>query len=201
VSHSNWFDEQFASTRVMVILRGLEEHSLDYATRAWDAGATMLEIPIQTSRDVDALRQVAAAARERGLTVGAGTVTSVELVELARAAGAAYTVSPGTDDNVIRASHDADLPSLPGVATASEIQRCLRHGIRWMKAFPATSLGAPWLTSMHGPFPEVDFVATGGITPSNSEDFLAAGARAVGLSLSPARPEQWARLAQLAASR
>ena len=195
----DWFDEAFATTQVMVIMRGLDAAaSLHLAGRAWDAGVRMVEIPIQRFAAVEALTVVAAAAKDRGLVAGAGTVLTVEQVDVARRAGAAYTVSPGTDDDVIRASLAAGLPTLPGVATASDIQRCARLGLNWLKAFPAASLGPAWITAMHGPFPDVRFGATGGICVTNAPDFLAAGARVVALGSALRDPAQLDALAKLA---
>jgi len=195
----DWFDEAFATTQVMVIMRGLDAAaSLHLAVRAWDAGVRMVEIPIQRPAAVEALTVVAAAAKDRGLVAGAGTVLTVEQVDVARRAGAAYTVSPGTDDEVIRASLAAGLPTLPGVATASDIQRCTRLGLTWLKAFPAASLGPAWITAMHGPFPDVRFVATGGIGVTNAPDFVAAGARVVALGSALSDPAQLDALANLA---
>lgn len=196
-----WFDEHFAATRVMVILRGLgADTSVEYAERAWEAGVTMLEVPIQSGRDLEALTAVSRAAARRGLPVGAGTVVDPAQVAIAAAAGAGYTVSPGTDTAVIRVSLDAGLPTLPGVGTASDIQVCRRLGLGWLKAFPASVLTADWISAMQGPFPEVSFVATGGVSSRNAGDFLRAGSRAVSISLSPSRPDQWDALASLATS-
>jgi 2-dehydro-3-deoxyphosphogluconate aldolase / (4S)-4-hydroxy-2-oxoglutarate aldolase len=192
------FEEVFGPTRVMAILRGFgPDGSLVMAERAWAAGVTALEIPIQRPDDVQALELVAAAARERGLVVGAGTVVRPEQVDVARRAGAAYAVSPGTDEEVIRACAEAGLPTLPGVATASDIQRCVRLGLTWLKAFPAASLGPNWIRAMHGPFPGISFVATGGVTVHNAPEFLAAGARMVALGSALADETQLARLADL----
>lgn len=193
-----WFDRQFATTQAMVIMRGLGvEKSLVLAERAWAAGVTAVELPIQQSADVEALEAVAAAARERGLSVGAGTVIRVEQVEIAKRAGATYTVSPGTDGEVIRASLDAGLPVLPGVATAGEIQHCLKLGLGWLKAFPASALGPGWFKAMLGPFPAVKFVATGGVSVDDARDFLTAGARVVSLGSALADPDQVEKLSKL----
>ena len=163
----DWFEHEFVTTRVMVIMRGLGgDASLALAERAWAAGVRAVEVPIQRPADVESLRVVAAAACERGLAVGAGTVVRVEQVEVARRAGAAYTVSPGLDDDVVRASLDAGLATLPGVATASEVQRAVRLGLGWLKMFPAATLGPGWIGAMRGPFPDVRFVATGGVLGS-----------------------------------
>jgi Entner-Doudoroff aldolase len=176
----DWFDVAFAQTRAMIILRGLgAERSLEIATSAWDAGFTLLELPIQTPDDVAALAAVSAAGRERGVPVGAGTVIDVAQIEVARQNGAAFAVSPGTDDAVVRASLDAQLPILPGVATASEVQHATGLGLGWFKAFPAASLGPGWIHAMHGPFPAARFVVTGGVDLTNASAFLEAGARVV----------------------
>lgn len=194
----DWFAEAFSTTRVMAILRGFGvERSLEVSRLAWEAGVTSVELPIQSPDDVAALRAVAAEARERGLTVGAGTIIDVEQVAVARDAGAAYTVSPGTDEDVIRASLDAGLPTLAGVATPSEIQRVRRLGLNWYKAFPAAQLTPAWIAAMHGPFPDAVFVVTGGITVDNAAAFLDAGAHVVSLGSALADPDQLARIRPL----
>lgn len=183
---------------LMAILRGMGvERSLAVATRAWDLGITAVEVPVQTPTDVEALRQVADAARERGLVVGAGTVVTVEHVRQAKDAGAAFTVSPGLDLDVVRASYDAGLPPLPGVATASEVQRALTAGLTWLKAFPASLLGTGWFPAMRGPFPQARFVATGGMGAGNARAFLDAGARVVAVGSALEDDAQLPALARL----
>jgi Entner-Doudoroff aldolase len=130
--------------------------------------------------------------------VGAGTVVRVEQVEEARRAGAAYTVSPGLDVDVVRASLDAGLPTLPGVATASEVQAGVRLGLGWLKMFPAAALGPGWVKALRGPFPDIRFVATGGVTVESAPEFLAAGVRVVALGSALADPAQVEMLSRLA---
>jgi 2-dehydro-3-deoxyphosphogluconate aldolase/(4S)-4-hydroxy-2-oxoglutarate aldolase len=174
------FADIFADVPLMAILRGMGvERSLATAVRAWDLGITAVEVPVQTPIDVEALRVVAAAGRERGHVVGAGTVVTAEHVRQAKDAGAAFTVSPGLDLDVVRASHAAGLPAIPGVATATEVQRALGEGLTWLKAFPASVLGTGWFVAMRGPFPQARFVATGGMDSTNARAFLDAGVRVV----------------------
>lgn len=192
------FDEIFADVPLMAILRGMGvERSLATATRAWDLGITAVELPIQTPTDVEALRVVADAARERGLTVGAGTVVTLEHVRQAKDAGAAFTVSPGLDLDIVRASHEAGLPSIPGVATASEVQRALGDGLTWLKAFPASLLGTGWFPAMRGPFPQAKFVATGGMGSGNAKAYLDAGVKVVAVGSALEDDAQLPALAQL----
>jgi Entner-Doudoroff aldolase len=194
------FDQLFGDVPLMAILRGMGvERTLATATRAWDLGITAVEVPVQTPTDVEALRVLAEAARERGLVVGAGTVVSLEHVRQAADAGAAFTVSPGLDVEVVRASHDAGMPALPGVSTATEVQHALREGLTWLKAFPASLLGTGWFPAMRGPFPQARFVATGGMGSGNAREYLDAGVRVVAVGSALEDEAQLPALAQLLA--
>jgi len=96
---------------------------------------------------------------------------------------------------VLAASLAAGLPHLPGVATPSEVQHARAAGCRWLKAFPAKALGTAWLRAIRGPFPDVAFVATGGLDVDDVADYLTAGARIVALGAALADPAQLAQLA------
>ncbi|WP_294178736.1 bifunctional 4-hydroxy-2-oxoglutarate aldolase/2-dehydro-3-deoxy-phosphogluconate aldolase [uncultured Schumannella sp.] len=195
---NDWFDSTFTNTPVMAILRGLgSERSLEISQIAWELGITVVELPLQSEEDAKALRDVASAAAERGFPVGAGTITRPELVRAARDAGAAFTVSPGLDPVVVRASWASGMPSLPGVASATEVQLATEMGLNWLKAFPASTLGPAWLSAMRGPFPAVSFVATGGVDSANAASFLAVGARVVAVGSALERADQLPGLAGL----
>ncbi|MQA06021.1 MAG: 2-dehydro-3-deoxyphosphogluconate aldolase [Streptosporangiales bacterium] len=184
-----YFERAFANVPVLVILRGYPpDETVALAQRAWDAGVDCVEVPVQTSAAISALRAAAKAAAERGVLIGAGTVVTVEQAQASVEAGAQFTVAPGTDPDVIAASHRAGAPHLPGVATATDIQRAVRAGCRWLKAFPAATLGASWLKNMAGPFHDVEFVATGGVNADNAVTLLDAGARAVALGSAMEKP-------------
>jgi Entner-Doudoroff aldolase len=176
------FDGILGGHRVMAILRGQPpEPTVALAHRLWDAGVELVEVPIGTPAAVPSLRAAIAAGAERGRRVGAGTVVTPEQVQLAAAAGAQYTVAPGLDLTVLSASLAAGLPHLPGVATATEVQRAHAAGCRWLKAFPAAALGTGWIRAITGPFPDVAIVATGGLGLDEAAAYLAAGARIVAL--------------------
>lgn len=186
---TRWFDEVFADQRAMVILRGYPpERTVELCSRAWDLGITQVEVPVQSPDALPSLRAALDAARERGLGVGAGTVTTVEQLEDVAAAGVTFTVAPGLDDDVVRRSGELGLPHLPGVATPSEIQHAVRLGLTWLKAFPASVLGPEWFRAVLAPFPGVRLVATGGVSAANVRDFLDAGARVVSLGSAVADP-------------
>ncbi|WP_127792107.1 bifunctional 4-hydroxy-2-oxoglutarate aldolase/2-dehydro-3-deoxy-phosphogluconate aldolase [Agromyces sp. LHK192] len=190
-----YFQSTFADVPVMGIFRrqGLER-TMQLAEAAWDVGVRIMEVPVMDSEDLVVLRAVADAARDRGLDVGAGTIVSVEQLDAVAAAGAAFTVAPGFDAEVAAASVARGLPHIPGVATGSEVQAALRAGFTWLKAFPAERLGPAWIRHLHGPFPQVRFVATGGVTPETAQSFLDAGCRVVALGSAFDNEEQIAKL-------
>jgi 2-dehydro-3-deoxyphosphogluconate aldolase/(4S)-4-hydroxy-2-oxoglutarate aldolase len=186
MTDSGWFETAFAGAPLMAILRGMGvERSAQLATTAWELGLDSVEVPLQTDEDERALRELVSLAAERGKVVGAGTIITAEQVDRARDAGAAYLVSPGIDAVVVRAAQERGIPILPGVATPSEVQLGVSLGLTWLKAFPAQWLGVDWFRHMRGPFPQVRFVATGGLDAGNVVSFLDAGVRvaAVGSAL------------------
>lgn len=195
---SDWFEEAFAGAPVMAILRGYDpERTVALARRAWSVGIDCVEVPIQDAGAEASLAAAVAAGREAGRAVGAGTVTSTARLERAIELGAAFTVAPGLDLRLVRASADAGVPHLPGVATGSDVQAALDAGLTTVKAFPASVLGTGWFQAMRGPFPEVRIVATGGMHARNAAEYLAAGADVVAVGSALDDPEQLPLLAAL----
>lgn len=181
----------FSGRPVMAILRNMDpDKSVSLAEKAWDIGIELVEVPIQSSEAVASLTAVVEAGARRGRTVGSGTVITVEQVRISRDLGVGFTVAPGTDADVINFCRESNMLHLPGVASASEIQAALRLGCTTVKAFPATVLGVEWFKAMRGPFPEIAFVATGGIDALNAADFLAAGASTVAVGSALAEDTQ-----------
>ena len=193
------FTELFAKSPVMAILRGYgPKRTLELADIAWSVGITCIEVPMQNDMDEESLAALATAAIAGGHHVGVGTVLDGPSVDRAQRLGASFTVSPGFDAEVARASLDRGMPHLPGVATASEVHQARKFGLRWQKAFPAGDLGPGWITSVLAPFPDVDFVATGGISARNARLFLDAGAKAVAVGSALSDAQQLSELAALA---
>ncbi|MGI8335655.1 bifunctional 4-hydroxy-2-oxoglutarate aldolase/2-dehydro-3-deoxy-phosphogluconate aldolase [Actinomadura scrupuli] len=182
----------------MAILRGFDpQRTVELAQRAWDLGIGAVEVPIGDAGQLPALEAAVLAGRERGLPVGAGTVLTPEHVSAAADAGAAYTIAPGLDVAVLTASVAAGMPHLPGVATPTEVQQAVRAGCSWVKAFPASVLGPAWFREIHGPFPGLRLVATGGVDGHTASQYLAAGARVVAVGSALADPTQLDLLAAL----
>lgn len=177
------FFQTFLSKQPVVgIFRGYSpEETVELCRKAWQFGVELIEVPVQTPAALPSLTAAVASGREAGRVVGAGTITGVDQLEVVREIGAQFTVAPGMNPAVIVKSHELRLPHLPGVATSSEIATAQALDCQWLKAFPAAQLGADWISAQLAPFPDVRFVATGGINADNAEEFLAAGARAVAI--------------------
>jgi 2-dehydro-3-deoxyphosphogluconate aldolase/(4S)-4-hydroxy-2-oxoglutarate aldolase len=142
------------------------------ATAALGAGGIgCVEITLRTPAGLPAIAAVAASGV--GL-VGAGTVLTPDDVARVADAGARFIVTPGFDPEVVTRALELGLDVLPGTATASEVQGALRLGLRAVKLFPADRLGGLGLiSSLAGPFPDVSFVPSGGVSPANLADYLA----------------------------
>lgn len=134
-------------------------------------GIGCIEITFRTAAAADAL---ARAAEVDGMLVGAGTVLTAEQARAACDAGAAFAVAPGTDDAVVAACGELDLPFFPGVATPSELGHAVRLGCSVVKVFPAVQLGGPgFLRAVSATFPDVRFIPTGGVDADSLASYLA----------------------------
>jgi 2-dehydro-3-deoxyphosphogluconate aldolase/(4S)-4-hydroxy-2-oxoglutarate aldolase len=108
--------------------------------------------------------------------VGAGTLLTPRDVAAAVNAGAKFGVAPGATDKLLDACEEADLPLLPGAATASEVMRLYERGYSIQKFFPAEANGgAPALKAIAAPLPQVKFCPTGGVSLKNAKDYLSLG--------------------------
>jgi len=157
---------------IPVIVLERVEDAVPLARALVAGGVRVLEVTLRTPA---ALAGIEAIARDvPQAIVGAGTVRSAADARAARNAGSAFAVSPGYTVEVGAACRDAGLPLLPGVATASEVMTAMADGLRFLKFFPATAAGGiPMLKALAGPFPDVVFCPTGGITPETAPQFLA----------------------------
>jgi 2-dehydro-3-deoxyphosphogluconate aldolase/(4S)-4-hydroxy-2-oxoglutarate aldolase len=146
-------------------------HAVPLARALVAGGIRMLEVTLRTPV---ALACIEAIAKEvPDAVVGAGTVRSAADAQAAALAGARFAVSPGYTRALSKACHDLGIALLPGVATGSEIMMAQEDGFSAMKFFPAVQAGGPaMLKAWQGPFNDVRFCPTGGVTPQNAREFL-----------------------------
>ena len=167
-----------------------------------DGGVKVLEITLRTPVALQCMEAIAKAVPSA--IVGAGTVRSVADVQAARDAGCRFAVSPGYTSDIGQACRQMGLPLLPGVATSSEVMRANADGYFFLKFFPAMAAGGiPMLKAFAGPFTDVVFCPTGGITLESAPQFLALpNVRVCGGSwLTPqdaVAAKDWARITRLA---
>jgi 2-dehydro-3-deoxyphosphogluconate aldolase/(4S)-4-hydroxy-2-oxoglutarate aldolase len=175
------FDEHLRRARLVVILR-LHRHDdvVAIAETLVEAGVELLEVTIERSTGLEGLAAVVAAVGDR-IHVGAGTVLHEAEVAAVADAGAAFVVMPDTNPAVITSARERGLFTLPGAWTPSEVARAVSAGADYVKLFPASSGGLDHLRALRGPFPDVAFIPTGGVSASNAPEWFGAGAVAVAM--------------------
>ncbi|OQA25921.1 MAG: KHG/KDPG aldolase [Verrucomicrobia bacterium ADurb.Bin345] len=137
-----------------------------------DGGIAAIEVTLRNDCALDAIRAIRAAFPD--MAIGAGTILSESQIAPAREAGADFLVAPGLDVDLLKAALAAGVDIVPGVTNPTEITAAVRLGLKTLKFFPAEiSGGVPALTLYHGPFQDVKFVPTGGMTMDNIGAYLA----------------------------
>ncbi len=164
--------DTLAASRVLPVITALDVASTVRLAQALAAGGMRcVEITLRSETGLASLRAVKDALP--GLWVAAGTVTRGDQVGAAVDAGADLCLSPGISAELLNATAAANVPFVPGVATASEIMLGSSHGIGIFKYFPASLGGTAALKSFGGPFPDALFCPTGGLGRNNFRDYLA----------------------------
>lgn len=185
----------------VIVIRHIEE-AVPMAEAFLKGGIKVLEVTLRTPVALQCMEAIAKALPEAIL--GAGTVRSVADAQAAKNAGCTFAVSPGYTSEIGRACHNINLPLLPGVSTGSEVMQANADGYYFLKLFPAVAVGGiNLLKGFAGPFGDVKFCPTGGITIDNAPEFLALPNVPVcgGTWLTPAdalAAKQWHRITQLA---
>ena len=186
----------------VIVLERLED-AAPLARALVAGGVRVLEVTLRTPVALEAMRAISAEVGDA--IVGAGTLRTPADVRAAVQAGCRFGVSPGYTREVAAACRDLGLPLLPGVATASEAMAASADGHDFLKFFPAVPAGGlAMLKALHGPFPDLAFCPTGGITLESAPQFLGLPNVLVcgGSWLTPGdalRAGDWARITQLAA--
>lgn len=173
--------------RIIAIVRGIEsEKCLKVAQALYEGGIRLMEVTYD-QKAPDSWKSTAQAIGNISkqfvgkLLVGAGTVTTPELVELTHSVGGQFIISPDTNVDVIRRTRALGLVSMPGALTPSEILTAHSAGADIVKLFPAADLGPGYLKAVRAPISHVKMMAVGGINESNIGQFLAAGAIGAGI--------------------
>ena len=173
--------------KIVAIVRGVYgEDCLNLAKALYAGGIEMMEVtfdqskPESLDRTSNTVKLLVENLGDR-MIFGAGTVTSLEMLELAKNAGAQFIVSPDTNEEVIRQTRAYGLVSMPGAMTPTEILTAHRYGADFVKVFPTSNLGASYIKAVRGPINHVRMLAVGGVNEKNVGEFMAAGACGAGV--------------------
>lgn len=177
------------------------EDAIPLAQALKAGGLKVLEVTLRTEAAIDV---IAAMKQVEGVIVGAGTVTRVDQLKQLEDVGADFAISPGATPRLLEAGRQAKMPFLPAIASVSEMMQGMELGYTHFKFFPAAaSGGVSALKAFAGPFPDVRFCPTGGISVKDFRDYLAlSNVSCVGGSwIVPAdalNQGDWGRIEQLA---
>lgn len=170
---------QILEHRIVVILRGMSpSDTLNIAKALYNGGLRVLEITLNSNEALPLIEQLSHEFRNKML-IGAGTVLDTKDASNAIDAGASFLVSPTLDIKVIKTAKDADVVSIPGAFTPTEILTAFTSGADIIKVFP--TLGADYIREILAPLNKMPLMPTGGINLENIKTFIASGAVAVGI--------------------
>lgn len=181
------FVKEFMEKKIIVVCRGIaEEEIVNVAQALYDGGISFMEVPFDqknpdtfelTARKISAVRK----ALDGKMHVGAGTVITMEQFELAKAAGAEIIVSPTLEEDVIIATKEAGLVSMPGCATPSEITKAYKLGGDLIKLFPSSVVTMKTIKEISVPLNHIPLVCFGGVNADNIKEVIATGVVGVGM--------------------
>lgn len=173
--------------KIVAIVRGVYgQDALNLASALYAGGIELLEVTFDQSKPESLNRTsdtVKLLCRELGdkMYFGAGTVTTIKMLNLAKEAGAGFIVSPDCNPEVIKATVEAGMVSMPGAMTPTEILTAYRAGADFVKVFPTAGLGSAYIKAVRGPLNHIRLLAVGGVNEKNIADFLAAGCVGAGV--------------------
>ena len=179
--------EQIEKEKVIAIIRGADaDQCVKVAHALYEGGIRLMEITYN-QKDPASFRVTAntihtlAKEFEGRMLIGAGTVTTSELVDLTADAGGKFIISPDTCEEIIKETKALGLVSIPGAITPSEAAAASRAGADFVKMFPIDFYGPRYLKTVATPLSHVRFLAVNGINENNMAEYLEAGACGVGV--------------------
>ncbi len=156
---------------IPVYTPGSVDEAVEVAKALERGGLAVIEVTLRSSMAMDALKAMIQSSPN--IAIGAGTVVTARQMETVAAIGAAFAVSPGSTASLISAARHSNMPYLPGIATASELMQGMELGLDCFKFFPAVQAGGPpMLSAFAGPFSDIRFCPTGGISLKTAPDYL-----------------------------
>lgn len=174
------YQKDFESQYVIPVIRHTDGEELFRLCEALaEGGLRVLEVTLMSEAAYGVIEKLST---RKDLIIGAGTVLNTTQTQRAIDAGAKFLVSPGLDEASVKLALSKNVPFVPGVITPSEVMRAHNLGLGLLKLFPASTFGGlEYVKNLRGPFPEMKWMLTGGITPADVPLFKKAGISCVGL--------------------
>ena len=175
--------------KIIAIIRGVpKDKLLELAETMYRGGIRLMECTFDasgktTEEETAASIEMLVKHFEGRMLIGAGTVLNKKQVQLTKAAGGKFIISPDTNEEIIQETKKAGLISIPGAMTASEATSAHRAGADFVKLFPVTSLGAGYIKALRAPLSHIRFLAVGGVKQDNMREFLQSGVCGFGIGI------------------
>lgn len=172
--------ERIEQVGIIPALRVRTPEDALFAAEAVDAGGIpIVEVTVTVPGALEVLERLA---QNPAIIQGAGTVLDLAWARRCLDAGAQFLTSPGFDPKIVEfAAHEGVL-SMPGALTPTEVMNAAKAGADFIKIFPCGQLGGPsYIRALKSPFPDLRFIASGGVTQSTASDYIWAGASALGI--------------------
>jgi len=180
--------EQINKNKIIAIIRGIEQDKIIEVCKAlYIGGIRMIEVTFNQSSltgNQETYEAISAIAKEFGdeVSIGAGTVMTIEQAELATSAGARYMISPNLNKDVVKRCIELGAEPIPGVLTPTEIVSAYNAGAKVVKIFPIARMGgSDYLKDITAPISHIPVIAVGGVEIDTVSDYINAGAIGVGL--------------------
>ncbi len=174
-------NDDLLEEKIVAIIRNVPDDKLDMLAKAlFDGGIRFMEVTLNSDNALEGIERLSKTYKNKAY-VGAGTVLDIDMAKAALAAGAEFLVTPNTDIEVLRHCSENNILILPGAVTPTEIVTCIKNGCKFVKIFPASSLGPKYIKELTGPLNNVNLIPVGGVSLENIPEFKNNGAKGFGI--------------------
>ena len=173
---------QLQNNYVFAVVRGYDaQDAKNISESVFKGGIKNIEVTFTTPNAEKVIQSLVKENKDTDMLVGAGTVMDVPTARIAVLNGAQFIVSPHFDKNIAEICNLHSIPYLPGCATVTEVSQALKASVDVVKVFPGGLLGPKFIKDIHGPIPHVEMMPSGGVSVDNVDEWIKAGAWAVGV--------------------
>lgn len=166
---------------VAVVRAESSEQALKIADACMKGGVAAIEITFTVPGAAEVIKELAKVYSNGEILLGAGTVMDAETARTAILAGAQYVVSPYLNIDTVKLCNRYRVPCMPGAMTIKEVVEAMEAGADIIKIFPGELFGPQIIKAILGPIPYAKLMPTGGVSLDNVEEWIKAGAVAVGV--------------------